>query len=311
MTRLMSHWTSAMSPAMSRVTAPIPAARSWTDGASAKIGFSRTSMYTPAVTIVAAWISALTGVGPLHRVREPGVERHLRRLGDGAAQEAERDQVQSPVAAGLADLIEDRPVLEGADPLDQQEQRQRHRRVAERVHDERLLGRGDRGGAVLVVPDQEVRAEPDETPAGEQEQEVARLDEQQHREDEERHVREEATLLVRAVHVPDRVGDDQEPDAGDDQHHERRDRVEEDGEADLEVARGQPGPERGRMRPLLRRILDEPGDRRQRRNERDEDGKGRDVARRLPRNPRPEQRDQHGGRERREQADPGGGQLSP
>jgi hypothetical protein len=33
-------------------------------GAASKIGLARTSRYTPAVTIVAAWISAETGVGP-------------------------------------------------------------------------------------------------------------------------------------------------------------------------------------------------------------------------------------------------------
>ena len=33
-------------------------------GAREKSGFMRATMYTPAVTIVAAWISALTGVGP-------------------------------------------------------------------------------------------------------------------------------------------------------------------------------------------------------------------------------------------------------
>ena len=33
-------------------------------GAIANRKFNRATMYTPAVTIVAAWISALTGVGP-------------------------------------------------------------------------------------------------------------------------------------------------------------------------------------------------------------------------------------------------------
>ncbi len=34
------------------------------NGAIENRKFSRATMYTPAVTIVAAWISALTGVGP-------------------------------------------------------------------------------------------------------------------------------------------------------------------------------------------------------------------------------------------------------
>ncbi len=64
MTRLMSHWTSAISPATRSVAAPRIAARAWMSGAASKIGCARTSRYTPAVTIVAAWMRAETGVGP-------------------------------------------------------------------------------------------------------------------------------------------------------------------------------------------------------------------------------------------------------
>src|SRR5262245_34605034 len=42
----------------------MPATTSWAVGASTKSGVERATKYTPAVTIVAAWISALTGVGP-------------------------------------------------------------------------------------------------------------------------------------------------------------------------------------------------------------------------------------------------------
>jgi len=49
---------------MTSVIAPRPAASSSTRGACSKSGAVRTIRYTPAVTIVAAWISALTGVGP-------------------------------------------------------------------------------------------------------------------------------------------------------------------------------------------------------------------------------------------------------
>ena len=37
---------------------------SWAVGAASKIGPLRTTRYTPAVTMVAAWINADTGVGP-------------------------------------------------------------------------------------------------------------------------------------------------------------------------------------------------------------------------------------------------------
>ena len=44
--------------------APIHATMSSTSGVSANSHAVRCSRYTPAVTIVAAWISAETGVGP-------------------------------------------------------------------------------------------------------------------------------------------------------------------------------------------------------------------------------------------------------
>ena len=62
-------------------------------------------------------------------------------------------------------------------------------------------------------------------------------DEQQHREDEQRDVREVAPLLVLAVHVADRVGDDQRADAGDDQHHHHAQLVDEQREAEVVLAR--------------------------------------------------------------------------
>ena len=43
---------------------PTRATASRASGESARIGLDRTSRYTPAVTMVAAWISADTGVGP-------------------------------------------------------------------------------------------------------------------------------------------------------------------------------------------------------------------------------------------------------
>src|SRR6516165_6972248 len=48
----------------SRVTAPTMTTPSCAPGARVKIGPDRTIKYTPAVTMVAAWMSAETGVGP-------------------------------------------------------------------------------------------------------------------------------------------------------------------------------------------------------------------------------------------------------
>ena len=53
-----------MVAAIIAVAAPVPATTIIVIGARLNRTLQRTIMYTPAVTIVAAWINALTGVGP-------------------------------------------------------------------------------------------------------------------------------------------------------------------------------------------------------------------------------------------------------
>ncbi len=60
----MSFWTRPMVPASSAVSAPITATTCIVCGACANNSALRPIMYTPAVTIVAAWMRAETGVGP-------------------------------------------------------------------------------------------------------------------------------------------------------------------------------------------------------------------------------------------------------
>src|SRR5712691_2496982 len=63
-TFLMSHCLSAIVAANSAVNAPTPATTALDTGAMANSRLQRATRYTPAVTIVAAWINAETGVGP-------------------------------------------------------------------------------------------------------------------------------------------------------------------------------------------------------------------------------------------------------
>src|ERR1700674_4344611 len=63
-TRLMSFCTRPMDAAKIAVSAPMIATVFIEVGAKTNSAFDRATMYTPAVTIVAAWISAETGVGP-------------------------------------------------------------------------------------------------------------------------------------------------------------------------------------------------------------------------------------------------------
>src|SRR3989337_2674364 len=62
--RLMSFCTRAMVAAKTAVSPPIQAMTVSETGARSNKGADRATMYTPAVTMVAAWISAETGVGP-------------------------------------------------------------------------------------------------------------------------------------------------------------------------------------------------------------------------------------------------------
>src|SRR5205807_5702394 len=61
---LMAALRPAKKPANRRVTVATRANATRASGDIARIGLDRTSRYTPAVTMVAAWISADTGVGP-------------------------------------------------------------------------------------------------------------------------------------------------------------------------------------------------------------------------------------------------------
>src|SRR6266702_8015038 len=60
----MAHCWSAIVAANRAVSAPVPATTAPEIGARAKSTLQRATRYTPAVTIVAAWIRADTGVGP-------------------------------------------------------------------------------------------------------------------------------------------------------------------------------------------------------------------------------------------------------
>ena len=241
----------------------------------------------------------------LHRVGEPGVERDLRGLRDGASEQAEREERHGGVReAAVVDGGEHGPVVEAADLRDREEEGQRHHRVADRVHHERLLRGGDGRRALVVEPDQEVRREPDEPPADEQQEQVAALDEQEHREDEERHVGEVPPLLVVAGHVAVRVEDDQAADAGDDEHHHDRERVDQELEPDLELACLEPRPRRrqlGAVVGIASPGVDERGDRPGEAHEHRCRG---DDARPAPRDPRPGEQDDEEAGERREEADP-------
>ncbi len=301
----MSVCTRAIRPATTSVMAPSPAASSSTRGAASKSGFVRDDQVDPGGDHRRGVDEGADRRRAFHRVGEPGVERKLRRLGDRAAEQPERDEVHRPAPAERAGVGEDGLEVQRAGALDQHEERERHRGIADRVHHEGLLRRGDCAGAVVPETDQQVRGEADEAPADEQDQQVPALDEEQHREDEQRHVGEVAPLLVVAVHVADRVGDDQRADAGDDEHHEHRERVDEDAQPEVELARREPAPERRIVRAVRRRVAEQERERDHGRHEGNGDGGRREVAGAAASDAVAGERDRQRRAQGRQQAGPG------
>ena len=118
--------------------------------------------------------------------------------------------------------------------------------VADAVDDERLLAGVGRRSLLIPEPDQQVRAEPHALPAHEHDEQAVAQHEQQHERGEEVQVREVARVLRRLLldHVGRRIDVDEEADAGDDQDHHRRQRIEPEPERHLEVRRADPGEQR-------------------------------------------------------------------
>ena len=158
----------------------------------------------------------------LHRVRQPRVQRDLRRLRDRAAEQAERDEVHGRRRELPARLRT--TVAKASEPVCGISRKSASAIVASPKAF--MMNAFFAAATALGRSCQKPISRYDERPTRPQptssSSRFAALHEQEHREDEERHVREVAALLVVAVHVADRVEDDQAADAGDDQHHHRR-----------------------------------------------------------------------------------------
>ena len=89
----------------------------------------------------------------LHGVRQPGVEGQLGRLGHGAHQQQERDQLRWPARHRVREEVVE---AQAAGRLEGDEGCEHDAHVADHVHHERLLGSGDRRWALVPEPDQEV-----------------------------------------------------------------------------------------------------------------------------------------------------------
>ena len=145
--------------------------------------------------MVAAWISAETGVGPSIASQQPGLQRELRRLAAGAEQQQQADRgddaaararapapntpvkLTVPKVANISMIASDSPTS------------------PTRLTMNAFLAAVAAVGLVLPEPDQQVRREADALPARVQHQVVVGQHQQQHRGDEQVQVAEEPAPL--------------------------------------------------------------------------------------------------------------------
>ena len=188
------------------------------------------------MTIVAAWISAETGVGPSIASGSHACSGNWPDLPH--APSSSSSVIASEHAAGSSspDPREHLGVLQRAELRPQQEDRDRQADVADPVHEERLLRRGGRGRAVLVPADQQVGGQADALPAEVEHHEVVAQHQQQHRGDEQVELGEEPPPAAGrgSCSRPSRCGS-APPTPGDEQHERQRQRIEPQAEVDVQA----------------------------------------------------------------------------
>lgn len=180
-----------------------------------------------------------------HRVRQPGLQRQLRRFTNRAAQQHQGRPGDGRIAHRqflrcqdhqLADIQRAQLVVE-----DEQCERQEH--VAHAGHDEGFHRRRAVGRIFVVEADQQVAAQAHAFPTQIHQQQVVRQHQDHHAGDKQVGVSEEARIALFTAHVPGSEHVDEEADAGDHRQHGQRQAVQHQGHADIEVADGHPGPQ--------------------------------------------------------------------
>ena len=169
------------------------------------------------------------------------MEGDLRAFSHRAQEEKEADDRQPRrETAGIGRRArEDISEVERSEEREDAEHTEKETEVADAVHDERLPARSRSVFPLVVVPDQEIRAEADAFPPHEHQDEVVRENERQHREHEQVHVGEVARVTrvgLVVLHVADRVEVDQETDERHEGNHQRREWIQAERHVHGEVA---------------------------------------------------------------------------
>ncbi len=233
----MSFCTSPIDAANTAVSAPMMATVFMAVGASTNTAFERATMYTPAVTMVAAWIKRRNRRGAFHRIGQPDIERKLRGLAAGSDEQQQRGGGQHGIADGEVSAADERVDVGEAERTeipDQRERAENESGIADAIHDECLVGRGRRGVAMKVKTDQQIRAQANAFPSHEQQHVVIRQDEREHGKHEQVHVSEEAVVAAFVRHVSGGVDVDQHAHAGDEEQPDGRERIEQESGVDVE-----------------------------------------------------------------------------
>src|SRR5271166_768563 len=222
----MSFCTRPMVAAKIAVSAPTIATVFMACGASTNSAFERATMYTPAVTMVAAWIRADTGVGPSIA---SGNQTYNGNCAD-LPQAPTNSSRHAPVITGSP--IENCPLRASAFTEVYCSEPKYHA-----IDDERFVGR--RGGRMAqeIEADQQVGAQAHAFPSHEHQGVVVGQNQRQHREHEQVHVPEEAVIPALVSHVADRVDVDQHAHTGHEQQPYARQRIEQDSSIGLELRR--------------------------------------------------------------------------
>ncbi len=157
------------------------------------------------------------GGGAFHGIREPDVEGELCGFSDGTAEDAEQCCTEETAGNACRDVHFREGECAGDDP--EEEDADHEAEVADAVGEEGFFG-GIRGGVFFIpMSDEEVGAEADEFPEDECDNEVGGEDDAGHGEHEEGQAGEVAGLRGIVFHVGEGEDVDEEPDAGDDDHH--------------------------------------------------------------------------------------------
>src|SRR5215469_11491115 len=221
----MSDCTRPMVAAKKAVAQPTMATTYMAVGAWVNKTCERATTYTPAVTIVAAWIKALTGVG------QPNIQGKLRGFAGGADKDQQagngnRAELSHGIRRPGGCLFKYGLKIQRSECAEQQEHAQHEAEVANTVDDKGFFAGIRRGFPQEVKTDQQVAAQAHAFPAHEEQRVVGREHQDEHEKHEQVQVGEEAVVTLFVRHIARGIDVNQEADPGDYQKHDYGEMIE-------------------------------------------------------------------------------------